>query len=327
MSENKDVKDPELASAGEAAGSPKEQSASLKRVRSTGDGNDGKEVEDPVEESDGNVASKKAKIVKGAEKGEKTEEKEDITANKDSEPKKEKPIEDTKHVFGSSTAFGGGFGMAKKTGNAASAKNQGKVEERSSPKPFAFGSGLSFGGGFSVLKKSDETTPEAKAAVKDSNGHGETPVLDDKREKTTEAETTPSSADNSGVKLQKQEVKSGEEAEQTIYQVNAKLYQLSALKDGWKERGVGVIKVNKDKSTGKARLVMRSRGILKVILNLPLIKGFKIQQGFPGSLQGEKFIRITTVDDNKSPLQYAVKTGKEETVQELYEKIVDLVPK
>ncbi|CAI4401176.1 CIC_collapsed_G0027630.mRNA.1.CDS.1 [Saccharomyces cerevisiae] len=130
------------------------------------------------------------------------------------------------------------------------------------------------------------------------------------------------------LKLQKQEVKSGEESEECIYQVNAKLYQLSNIKEGWKERGVGIIKINKSKDdVEKTRIVMRSRGILKVILNIQLVKGFTVQKGFTGSLQSEKFIRLLAVDDNGDPAQYAIKTGKKETTDELYNIIVKSVPK
>jgi len=37
--------------------------------------------------------------------------------------------------------------------------------------------------------------------------------------------------------LHKQDVKSGEELEETLIQANAKLYQLVDMKTGWKERG------------------------------------------------------------------------------------------
>lgn len=310
MSDTKDQKVLPVTEKGEK--SVQGHSKPLKRTRSTEE--DGKDIENPEKTTDEKLANKKAKTVKDTKQDGKIAE---------IQTSEEKSAERPKHVFGSSTAFGSGFGLSKKTSGGSSGQEKG--DKKASPKAFAFGSGLSFGGGFGVLKKADDKAPDRK--VDDLKDKEETPISDDKKEKTQELEATPSSADNSGVKLQKQEVKSGEEAEETIFQVNAKAYQLSDLKAGWKERGVGVIKVNKDTTTGKSRLVMRSRGLLKVILNLPLIKGFKIQQGFPGSLQSEKFVRITTVDDNKAPLQYAVKTGKEETVQELYEKIVDLVPK
>lgn len=128
------------------------------------------------------------------------------------------------------------------------------------------------------------------------------------------------------VKLTKQEIKSGEESEESVFQTNAKLYQLTDIKEGWKERGIGILHLNKDKLSEKSRIIMRSRGLLKVILNLPLIKGFSIQKGFPGSLNGEKFVRILAVDENKQPVQYAIKTGKSETATELYDKVTELVP-
>lgn len=303
----------------EAAVPVKHTEVKLKRSREGSD--DDPNAEEVSEKRDDEVIQKKPKTAKSEEAGE-GEEKATAEAS-DKTDVSDKP----KHVFGSATSFGSGFAAAKSS--AASGGSNGSKDEKSNSKPSAFGSGLAFGGGFTMLKKTDEK--DAKATEKDqtpepSKEKEETPFSEDSKEQHTETESTLGSSETTGFKLQKQEVNSGEELEEVVYQVNAKLYQLEDLKLGWKERGVGFIKVNKNKSTGKARLVMRSRGVLKVILNLPLIKGFKIQKGFPGSLQGEKFIRITAVDDNKAPLQYAVKTGKEETVQELYDNIVKLVP-
>ncbi|CDH08344.1 uncharacterized protein ZBAI_00126 [Zygosaccharomyces bailii ISA1307] len=245
----------------------------------------------------------------------------DEEAAEENQRKQEKPS----FVFGASSSFGSGFNVTQKKLDGGSKKDK--------PQTFAFGSGLSFGNGFGVLKKSDtEKAPEkiteqvtAKVLEKIPE---RTPELSDSREKSIEKSTDSSASPSQGVvKLQKQDVKSGEEAEETLYQANAKLYQFTDIKTGWKERGIGVIKVNKNVHTGKARLVMRSRGMLKVILNLSLVKGFTVQKGFVGSMQGEKFIRMITQDDNKAPIQTAVKTGKREIAEGLYDSIVKQIPK
>ena len=231
-------------------------------------------------------------------------------------------IEDDKpkFVFGSTTAFGSGFFIANKPTKKLGNNTNSKQENTSTAKPFSFGSGLSFGGGFGVLKA--ETNDDDKD---DKNNEKEE---ESKSEATKDVSTdSENTVDQSIVKLEKQDIKSGEESEVILYQANAKLYQLSDFKSGWKERGVGVIKINKNKETGKSRLVMRSRGLLKVILNLPLMKEFTFHKGFPGSLQSEKFMRLIAIDDNNIPVQYAFRTGSEDSAFELYDNIEKQIPK
>lgn len=290
----------------------------LKRSR------DDKENEEEGEiEQNSNDTKKKLKIEPSSE----TKDDEEKTKTEEDKKEQEKP----KFVFGSTTSFGAGFGVKTST----------KEKEESSKdnsKPFAFGSGLSFGSGFGVLKKPDEEEepkteqkPEEETKTADSSDTKdgkEESVIELPTEKESEKKSKEATKDDENViKLTKREIKSGEESEVCVFQANAKLYQLSDLKSGWKERGTGNIKLNEDPNTKKARIVMRSRGILKVILNLPLIKGFSIQKGFPGSLNGEKFVRIIAIDDNKHPVQYALRIGKEETASELYDKIINLIPK
>lgn len=318
----------------------KEQKKGPKRARDSVDdestGIARKDKEEEIQDGDANLksAAKKIKFDETSKENEmitqENEKKaESLDSEVDAEPKKveaetkelENADQKPKFVFGSASSFGSGFKAAKTT-NESGNINKEKGESDKSPKPFSFGSGLSFVSGFGVLKKAEDKTDES-----DEKEKKEPPNSEQKQEKNSGLDGAIAvPVDHNTVKLQKQEIKSGEESEETIYQVNAKLYQLSDLKDGWKERGVGTIRVNKNMNTQKVRLVMRSRGILKVILNLPLVKGFNIQRGFPGSLQSEKFIRMITVDDNKAPVQYAVKTGKEDTIQELYESIVKQVP-
>lgn len=232
-------------------------------------------------------------------------------------------------TFGASSSFSSGFGVASKPFGASSSFGSGfsvvkkaisnDMEGTGSKPNFSFGSGLSFGAGFKAVKSENKEKLNEESNT-GSVGKEETPAETDGLAKSL------TNIPESVVKLTKQEIKSGEESEESVFQTNAKLYQLTDIKEGWKERGIGILHLNKDKLSEKSRIIMRSRGLLKVILNLPLIKGFSIQKGFPGSLNGEKFVRILAVDENKQPVQYAIKTGKSETATELYDKVTELVP-
>lgn len=278
------------------------------------------------------VPEKKAKVEGKAtpENTEKEEVKDELKKNelkselkKDEVKDEEKSEENTKDedkkkpkfVFGATSAFKTGFGVAEK-------KDE-KDEKKKDEKPaFTFGSGLSFGSGFNVLNTEKKKEEEKK--IEDDKSK----LIPDSELAKEEHDTRDSnSATQPAIKLQKQDVKSGEESEECLYQVNAKLFQLVDIKSGWKERGVGAVKINRDKESSKTRVVMRSRGILKVILNLPLVKGFSVKKGFPGSLQSEKYVRIVALDENNEPTQYALRTGKEDTAEELYQKIIDSIPK
>lgn len=251
-------------------------------------------------------------------------------ATEESQKASPKPSAKPKFAFGASSGFSAGFGLAKtptpksNTPESIISPKEGSSESKAPTKPTAFGSGFAFGAGFYALNK-DKKSGSKVFASEEEKAKSATPVPGNPNTDDTKENT--SSTDSEGVvKLQKQDVKSGEESEKSIFQVNAKLYQLTSLKEGWKERGVGALHVNKNPHNGKARIVMRSRGILKVILNVLLVKGVVIHKGFPASLQGEKFIRIVTVDHDKAPLQYAVRMGKAEAADELYETIKKLIP-
>ena len=99
-----------------------------------------------------------------------------------------------------------------------------------------------------------------------------------------------------------------------MIQVRAKLFAL--VKDaGWKERGVGAIKLNvakagfeTDEITGEkvavgdakqrsARLIMRQESTHRVILNSPLLKAIKFSDD--KAANGTYKISFTAVEDNK----------------------------
>jgi Ran-binding protein 3 len=108
-------------------------------------------------------------------------------------------------------------------------------------------------------------------------------------------------------------VETGEEGEETIFSCKAKLL----YNDGkeWKERGMGTFKVNvsedsydnhsEEAQKRTARLIMRTEGVFRVILNTPVFKGMKV-----GNLSGKKPEGKTvyfTVIENGKPVSLVLK--------------------
>ncbi|KAF6767654.1 Ran binding domain protein [Kalmanozyma brasiliensis GHG001] len=115
------------------------------------------------------------------------------------------------------------------------------------------------------------------------------------------------------------ETKTGEEDEESIHSIRAKLYTM-AEDQSWKERGTGTLRVNiPKKSSDKrlARLVMRADGILRVILNVPLFQGMKCELH-------EKFVRIVALEDTK-PVHYAIKLSNPNNAAALMDVLDDFV--
>nr|CAD1829018.1 unnamed protein product [Ananas comosus var. bracteatus] len=74
---------------------------------------------------------------------------------------------------------------------------------------------------------------------------------------------------SSTVSMQQVPVETGEENEKSVFTADAVLFEY--LEGGWKEKGKGELKLNVSKSSDeKARLVMRAKGIYKLILNASL---------------------------------------------------------
>lgn len=71
-----------------------------------------------------------------------------------------------------------------------------------------------------------------------------------------------------GTTLQEISVETGEENEKSVFIADATLYEY--LDGSWKERGRGEIKVNTSISGEKARIVMRTKGNYRLILNASL---------------------------------------------------------
>ncbi|CAM0872707.1 unnamed protein product [Alopecurus aequalis] len=80
------------------------------------------------------------------------------------------------------------------------------------------------------------------------------------------------------VKLEEVAITTGEEDEDVLLDMKAKLYRFD--KDGgqWKERGTGTVKLLKHKETAKVRLVMRQAKTLKICANHLVVATTKMQE-------------------------------------------------
>ncbi|RMC00755.1 hypothetical protein DUI87_22438 [Hirundo rustica rustica] len=94
--------------------------------------------------------------------------------------------------------------------------------------------------------------------------------------------------------LAKVEVITGEEAESNVLQIQCKLFVFDKISQSWVERGRGLLRLNDmastDDGTLQSRLVMRTQGSLRLILNTKLWAQMQIDKA------SEKSIRITAMD-------------------------------
>ncbi|XP_059462877.1 ran-binding protein 1 homolog a-like [Corylus avellana] len=99
-----------------------------------------------------------------------------------------------------------------------------------------------------------------------------------------EEENAPAEDEDTGaqvapiVRLQKVAVTTGEEEEDAILDLKAKLYRFDKGGKQWKERGVGNVKLLKHKDSGKVRLVMRQSKTLKICANHLVVPTMKVQE-------------------------------------------------
>jgi len=118
-------------------------------------------------------------------------------------------------------------------------------------------------------------------------------------------------------------IQTGEEDEISLYNTTAKLFELDFgnISDGWKERGLGPLHLNQSKSDkNQVRLVMRSHGLLRVILNYKITPKTDLLKGLEASLNPGKYLRLNSVNSEGTLIQYMLKFGSESIRDELCEK-------
>lgn len=194
--------------------------------------------------------------------------------------------------LGGSSGFGGagGFGSLGGSGGGLSSFASGKPSSAiaTSSKPAkAFGA------------PADDEEEEAGDAGEDADESGiKSPLSKD--------------SDKQDERFYEQELETGEEDEFTEYSCRAKLYNFASVAEGkkeWKERGLGVVRLNvkkaapgEDTTKPTARLLMRAEGSHRVILNTPVKKEIKFGAPTGGPPQGG-FVYFMGAVDGKPSLE------------------------
>ncbi|CAH9076732.1 unnamed protein product [Cuscuta europaea] len=110
------------------------------------------------------------------------------------------------------------------------------------------------------------------------------PTLQKREVEEEESENQPADDEDTGaqvapiVKLQEVVVTTGEENEDVLLDLKAKLYRFDKEGSQWKERGVGSVKLLKHKDSGKVRLVMRQSKTLKICANHLVLPTISMQE-------------------------------------------------
>ncbi|KAH9939073.1 uncharacterized protein BXZ73DRAFT_44063 [Epithele typhae] len=122
------------------------------------------------------------------------------------------------------------------------------------------------------------------------------------------------------LQLTEQEVHTGEEDEETVYQVRGKLFALSD-QNMWKERGTGMLRINVRRDDGSgARLIMRKEAVHNVLLNATLFKGMRCVLA-----QDPRYIRFGVFEAGVAT-HYNLRVSSAKIAMELLEEINAHIP-
>jgi len=126
-------------------------------------------------------------------------------------------------------------------------------------------------------------------------------LLDDKSKSPTDSLGSPTQTlaqsasahmakcSKSQIEVQEVEVLTGEENESNVFQFNARLFAFDKERQSWAERGRGLLRLNdmcsNDPSNFQSRLVMRTTGILKLVLNTRIWPGMMVDRASPKSIR------------------------------------------
>ncbi|ESO94472.1 hypothetical protein LOTGIDRAFT_118001, partial [Lottia gigantea] len=89
--------------------------------------------------------------------------------------------------------------------------------------------------------------------------------------------------------LKEVEVVTGEEEESNVLHATAKLYLFDSDNQTWIEKGQGLCRLNdmtaSESDSFQSRLIMRTQGSLRVILNTPIWCGMTVERASPKSVR------------------------------------------
>ena len=116
------------------------------------------------------------------------------------------------------------------------------------------------------------------------------------------------------------DVKTGEEDEEVLFSHRAKLYRFVKEDKQWKERGVGDIKLLRNRQSGKIRVLMRRDQVLKICANHQITTDMKLQ---PNAGSDRSWVWSTLADFSEQECkaeQLAVRFKSEDIAKQFKEK-------
>lgn len=110
-------------------------------------------------------------------------------------------------------------------------------------------------------------------------------------------------------KYEEVEVTTGEEEERNILEINCKLFTF--IENNYEERGRGILRLNDSKSSSQSRVVFRSSGNLRLLLNTKVWRDQICEQ------PSQKSLRLTAFDTN-GLIKIYLAMGRAEDMSQLY---------
>ncbi|KAJ8144896.1 hypothetical protein OY671_001998 [Metschnikowia pulcherrima] len=226
-----------------------------------------------------------------------------------------------KPVFGAASSFGNAsiFEKMKNKTNVFDSKPETTFDANEAKAPAVATSFGTFGGSFGASSKFSNALQ--KATQKKS-------FLDEPTTVTSSKPDSPSASSQQykQVELTEKKVETGEENESSLFSTTAKLFELDLdnIAEGWKERGRGPLHLNQSQENpAEARLVMRSNGLLRVILNYKVTPTTDLIKGLEASLSPGKFLRMASLSGGK-PVQYLLKFSNQDIRDGLFNRVAEL---
>ncbi|XP_020102322.1 ran-binding protein 1 homolog b-like [Ananas comosus] len=125
------------------------------------------------------------------------------------------------------------------------------------------------------------------------------------------------------VKLEEVAVTTGEEEEDVLLDLKAKLYRFDKEGSQWKERGAGNVKLLKHKENGKVRLVMRQAKTLKICANHLVVSTTKMQE-HAGSDKSCVWHATDFADGELKEEMFAIRFGSVENCKKFMETVEEI---
>ncbi|KAI8876309.1 PH domain-like protein [Backusella circina FSU 941] len=169
------------------------------------------------------------------------------------------------------------------------------------------------------------TTEGSSKESDNENEHANNESIDNT---TTSTITTVMFGEPAKVKvpgIERRKVTTGEESEEVICQTKGRLYVMNSAQN-WKEYGVGIFRLNKSEKA--SRLVMRTDGVYRLILNAKIFPGIKV------SVKQDKFVCFGTMETKTNEngtsetklVNYALKLGSPSAAQNICQHIISCIP-